>query len=239
MALTALGLLKTTLLDYPDEVAATLFTAGCNFRCPYCHNPTLVPPQPPENFLPVDEVMAFLEKRAKVLSAVCITGGEPLIHPDLPDLITRIKTMGYKVKVDTNGSFPDRIRDQHADFIAMDIKCAPERYDAVWPRAGGAASDEHAQKIRESIEIIRAAAPRYEFRTTVAPGITGPQDMPSIAELLLPGDTYVLTPFRPGTTLDPAYADTPPPSMRTLEQMCALVRERAVHCTIRATTATG
>ncbi len=229
MALTSLGLVKTTLVDYPDEVAATLFTAGCNLRCPYCHNPRLVTGPAPDDFLPVEEVLSFLHKRRGVLGGVCITGGEPLLHEELPDLVARIKTLGYRVKVDTNGTFPERIRAQRADYIAMDLKCAPERYPTLWPGAGSDAP----QRIRDAIQIIRASTPRYEFRTTVAPGVVTVEDMHSIAELLMPGDRYVLTAFRPGTTLDPTYANVHPPGDQLLKQMCAAVSERGIACMVR------
>jgi len=107
MALTHVGLQKTTLLDFPGEVAATVFTPGCNLRCPYCHNPSLVQPPYPQDLISLEELDRFLEKRAKVLGGVCITGGEPLLHDNLDELISLIRSHGLKVKLDTNGTFPE------------------------------------------------------------------------------------------------------------------------------------
>ena len=127
-----LGLTKTTLLDYPEHVAATLFTGGCNFRCPYCHNRALILQDSTMQPLSEDEVFSFLLRRPHVLSGVCITGGEPTLHPDLPDLIQRIRALGYLVKLDTNGTNPQMLRtllqDGLIDYCAMDIKNAPEKY---------------------------------------------------------------------------------------------------------------
>lgn len=230
MALDRLGLVKTTLVDYPDEVAATLFTAGCNFRCPYCHNPQLVPAAAPASFVPRSEALAFLAKRRGVLGGVCITGGEPLLHNDLPELVAELHDLGLKVKVDTNGSFPAQIEPLRADYIAMDIKCAPARYAVLWPNA----TARHAERIVESIGIIRAISPRYEFRTTVVDPIVGLDDIRAIAALLEPGDTYALGAFRPGTTLDPDYSNASPPQEELLRQMSKLIESAGATCKIRA-----
>ena len=127
-----LGLNKTTLLDYPGFVAATLFTGGCNFRCPYCHNRDLVLKDQSLVPLSEEEIFAFLQKRRNVLTGVCITGGEPTLYPDLPEFISQIRELGYLVKLDTNGTNPqmlgDLIRAGLIDYCAMDIKNAPDKY---------------------------------------------------------------------------------------------------------------
>ena len=127
------GMQKLTLLDFPGVVACTLFTAGCNFRCPWCHNAGLVlPEEASDRLLESGEVLSFLEKRKGVLDGVCVTGGEPLLHAELPDFLKRVKDLGYRVKLDTNGSFPERlealVREKLADRVAMDIKNGPSRY---------------------------------------------------------------------------------------------------------------
>ena len=128
MALSNLGLVKTSLIDFPGEVAAVVFSFGCNLRCPFCHNPTLVNGSHPEDFISRGEILSFLKKRRNVLGGVCITGGEPLLHSDLVLLITEIKALGLKVKLDTNGTVPDRLREVKADYVAIDFKTSPEKY---------------------------------------------------------------------------------------------------------------
>ncbi len=223
-----LGLLKTTLVDYPGIVAATVFTAGCNLRCPYCHNPELVPGPAPDDFLPMDEIFAFLERRRNVLGGVCITGGEPLVHLWLPYFAERVRALGLKVKLDTNGLFPDRIAAVQADFIAMDIKTAPERYAVV-----GAATEGVADRIRESVSVIRGTAADYEFRTTVIEPIVTEDDVRSIVGLLDPGEHYTLAAFRPGKTLDPDFADLTAPSSSLLARYAEIARERGIEVRVR------
>mgnify|MGYP000118768501 FL=1 len=127
------GIQKLTLLDYPGVVACTVFTAGCNFRCPFCHNAMLVlPEQIDDECLTDDEVFGFLKKRRGVLDGVAVTGGEPLLHADMPEFLARVKELGYKIKLDTNGSNPELlseiVKNKLVDRVAMDIKNAPEEY---------------------------------------------------------------------------------------------------------------
>lgn len=156
------GLQKMTTVDYPGEIACTIFLHGCNFRCGFCHNPDLVVGNFIEGFSE-DKVLEFLKKRIGKLDAVCITGGEPLMSLDF-DFIRKIKELGYKVKIDTNGSFPNRLREvmdlDLVDYIAMDIKSCRENYSKV------AGVEVDLEKIEESIRIIYEFR-KYEFRTTV------------------------------------------------------------------------
>ena len=225
-----LGLLKTTLVDYPGEVAATVFTVGCNLRCPYCHNPEFVEGPGPEDLLWVDEILRFLDRRRNVLGGVCITGGEPLIHSWTPELAERIHDLGMKVKLDTNGLLPDRIAAVKADYISMDIKASPAEYGRVRPTDTDIGVE---TKLRSSIAIIRKTAPLYEFRTTVLSGIVDQPDIRAIASLLEPGDRYVLSAFRPGRTLDPALSGATPPSTSELENLAAVAREHGIDVSIR------
>lgn len=142
MALGRVGLLKTTLADFPGEVAATVFTPGCNLRCGFCHNPEFISPPYAYGLLSLEEVKRYLEKRANLLGGVCITGGEPLLHEDLYDFVFFIKKLGLKVKLDTNGTFPDRIDTGAVDYLAMDVKTVPAKYGLlggpiVYEREGG------------------------------------------------------------------------------------------------------
>lgn len=227
MALHALGLLKSTLLDYPGEVAATLFTSGCNLSCPYCHNPELVSGSVPDDFLTREQVMAYLRKRSCVLGAVCITGGEPTLHADLPELVEEIHELGLKVKVDTNGTLPERVAELDADYFAMDLKVSPPHYDRVGMTDAG-------DRLRRSMDIIRASGADYEFRTTVVPGIVFDEDVDEICESLAPGDAYTLAQYRPLITLDPAFESVGPYPLSTLEAMRDRCAARGVDAHVRA-----
>ncbi|MFP4113320.1 MAG: anaerobic ribonucleoside-triphosphate reductase activating protein [Spirochaetota bacterium] len=228
-SLDRLGLLKTSLADYPGEVAAVLFTAGCNLRCPYCHNPELVHGQHPADFLSRDEVEAFLRKRANVLTGVCITGGEPLLHDGLAGLVDFIHGLGLKVKIDTNGMLPDRIAPLEADYLALDLKLAPERY--AESLAAPASAGERIE--RAVLEVRRHPAPA-EFRTTVVPGLVHRSDAERIVSMLRPGDRYVLAAFHPGTTLDPIFEAVAAPPLKLLEEYAELARAQGAECRIRA-----
>ena len=159
------GLQKMTLLDYPGRVACTVFLGGCDLRCPFCHNGGLVlGPMPAE--LDDQGLLAFLKKRQGLLDGVCVTGGEPLLRPDLPELLARIKELGYPVKLDTNGSHPERlrslVRQGLVDYVAMDIKNSPERYGET---VGVPALD--LTPFQKSVAFLLQGDVDYEFRTTV------------------------------------------------------------------------
>ena len=229
MSLTHVGLQKTTLLDFPGEVAATVFTPGCNLRCPYCHNPTLVQPPYPEDLISLEELDRFLKKRAKVLGGVCITGGEPLIHANLNELIRLIRSHGLKVKLDTNGTFPERLAEADVDYIAMDLKTTPEKYNTLLDPKKNTGT----KKIEASVAYLKSAGIAYELRTTVVPGIVGPEELRSMLTLLQGAEKYVLTPFRPSNTLAANYTEMKRPSEEYINQLCKMVAEQRIPCTIR------
>ncbi|NCO28583.1 MAG: anaerobic ribonucleoside-triphosphate reductase activating protein [Caldiserica bacterium] len=162
------GLTKFSLIDYPGHTCAIIFTQGCNFRCPYCQNPELVLPEMFTEKMPTREVIDFLKKRAGLLDAVEFTGGEPTMQIDLIEFAREIKNMGFKIKVDTNGTIPETIEEglkaRTIDYIAMDIKASLDRYEEV------VKVSVNKEKIKRSIEIIMKDAPDYEFRTTVIKG---------------------------------------------------------------------
>lgn len=224
MALTHVALQKTTLLDFPGEVAATVFTPGCNLRCPYCHNPKLVQPPYPEDLISLEELDYFLEKRAKVLGGVCISGGEPLLHKDLSKLIGLIRSHGLKVKLDTNGTFPERLAQIDADYIAMDLKTSPEKYEELFlPGSKKNYNKENlGTQVKKSLNYLKNSGIPYEIRTTVVPGIIGREEMNTMAPLLEGVEKYSLTPFRGGNTLDPEYSHYPPPSEALMDELCKL-----------------
>ncbi|MBQ8266892.1 MAG: anaerobic ribonucleoside-triphosphate reductase activating protein [Clostridia bacterium] len=188
------GFQKLTLLDYPEKTACTLFTAGCNFRCPFCHNAALVTHIDNENYFTEEYVLEYLKKRAGVLDGVCITGGEPLMHKELPDFIAKVKELGYKVKLDTNGSYPDRlatlIDGGLIDYVAMDIKNCREKYIET-----ADCSPEYLQKIEQSIELLKQKKIDFEFRTTVVKEFHTVDDIKKIAEWINGADKYFLQNF--------------------------------------------
>ncbi len=204
LGLRNLGLRKTSLIDFPGKLAAVVFTHGCPLRCPFCHNPELVQGPLPESFLPAAEVLAFLRKRAKLLGGVVVSGGEPLLHAELPQLITEIGAMGLNVKVDTSGALPQPLaailRLQAVTYVAMDIKTAPGRYTEIGVEWA---------PVAESMELLRASGKAYEFRTTCAPGLVEQADLEAIEALIKPGERWTRNAFRPGSCLDPAWNTLP------------------------------
>ena len=178
------GLQKLTLLDYPEKTACTLFTAGCNFRCPFCHNAALVTHIDNSNFFTEEYVLDYLKKRKGVLDGVCITGGEPLLHKDLPEFIKKVKALGYLIKLDTNGSYPERLQslidDGLIDYVAMDIKNTHEKYLAT-----ADCSDDELQNVIKSVEILKQNKIDYEFRTTVVKEYHDAEDIKKIAANML------------------------------------------------------
>lgn len=184
------GLQKTTLIDYPGKVAATVFTTGCAWRCLYCHNPELVIPAQYAAPLDQDVLFTFLERRRGKLEAVCITGGEPTLHQDLRAFIARIKQLGFLVKLDTNGTYPEHLErvlaDGNVDYVAMDIKGPLDRYVQII----GAGVSLHS--IKRSIKLIMTSGYDYEFRTTVAAPLLTLVDFTAIGELINGAPRYFL-----------------------------------------------
>jgi len=223
------GVQKLSLIDYPGRVACTLFTFGCNFRCPYCHNPELVVDDgtPP---VPEGEVLRFLEERKGFLDGVCITGGEPTLHDDLPDFIRRVKGLGYSVKLDTNGTNPEMLRglivEKLVDYIAMDVKAPLEKYESV------VRVNVDASKIAESVEIVRAF-PEHEFRTTVVPELLRREDIVAIAEWLRGARRFFIQQFKPTKTLDKTFLEKQVYQAGELEKICGEIKLFFEVCKIR------
>lgn len=188
------GLQKLTLLDFPEKTACTVFTAGCNFRCPFCHNASLVVDIPREAEISEAEFFAFLEKRVGVLDGVCITGGEPLLQPDIETFIRKVKDLGYAVKLDTNGSFPDKLRvlveQKLVDYVAMDIKNAPEVYAAT---SGMETLD--LDRIEKSVSYLKEGNVPYEFRTTVVKNYHFKESFEEIGKWIQGAEKYYLQNF--------------------------------------------
>lgn len=187
------GLQKLTLLDYPGLMACTLFTGGCNFRCPFCHNAGLIAPKP-EAVMSEDDVLAFLRKRSGLLDGICLTGGEPLLQPDLGDFLQKVRSLGYKIKLDTNGSQPQALKklvaENLVDYVAMDIKNAPDKYDKT---IGLVSYDWYT--IKESAAFLLSGAVDYEFRTTVVQELHEADDFVQIGQWLRGAKRYYLQSF--------------------------------------------
>ena len=210
------GLQKLTLLDFPGKVACTLFFSGCNFRCPFCHNASLVLAPKQAEQIPEETVLAFLKKRRGVLDGVCVTGGEPLLQPELATLIEKIRSLGYAVKLDTNGYFPQRLRELVEagllDYVAMDIKNCPEKY----PQTVGVSAID-LSPILESVAYLRSCGIPHEFRTTVVRGLHTAQGMEEIADWLEGEELYFLQGFvDSGDILQPGCTAYTPTEMREL-----------------------
>ncbi len=206
------GLQKLTLLDYPENVACTVFFAGCNFRCPFCHNASLVTHIPSEAEMTEEAFFSFLKKRQGVLDGVCITGGEPLLQKGIEDFIRKIKELGYSVKLDTNGSFPNKLKylvqEKLVDYVAMDIKNSPERYDltigknkilvdGAYDVIGQSTSTKHdyLDEIQESVAFLKEGHVPYEFRTTVVKNYHNIEAFEKIGQWLVGTEKYFLQAF--------------------------------------------
>lgn len=189
------GLQKLTLLDYPGRVACTIFTGGCDLRCPFCHNASLALPGRERDVIGHAELMAFLKKRVGILDGVAVTGGEPLLHADIEGLLADIKALGYSIKLDTNGTFPARLRSiveaGLVDRVAMDIKAAPENYARV---TGVPGLD--LGPVRESAGYLMSCGVDYEFRTTAVKGLHVPEDFEAIGRWIAGAKEYYIQCFK-------------------------------------------
>jgi pyruvate formate lyase activating enzyme len=200
------GFQKNSLIDFPGTIACVVFTSGCNFICPYCHNPDLAagPVKGAGTLLSTDEIFSFLEKRKGQLDGVAITGGEPTLQPDLIEFCEQLRKMGYKIKLDSNGTRPhilENLLDKKlVDYLAMDIKTSLANYPLVIK------GKFDVEKIRESIELIKRKAPDYEFRTTCARPFVTKEIMAQIGVLIQGADRYVLQKCSQNVTvLDPEF----------------------------------
>ncbi len=187
------GLQKLTLLDYPGKTACTVFTYGCNLRCPFCHNAFLVTEK--EEEYPTELFFDYLKKRSGILDGVCVTGGEPLIHHDLPDFIKEIRSLGYLVKLDTNGAFPTKLEklldEGLVDYVAMDVKNTAEKYGVTVGIDGI-----NVAPFLKSIALLNSSGIPHEFRTTAAAEFHSPEDFEEIARMVKGTDAYYIQKFK-------------------------------------------
>ncbi len=198
------GLQKSSLLDYPSKIAAVIFTLGCNFRCPYCHNPNLITAVSSHSLFDETAVFNFLKQRQGKLDAVVVSGGEPSLQKDIAEFFRKIKDLGYLAKLDTNGTNPDVIKrlvnEKLVDYIAMDIKSPLNKYEQTVCRSIDIG------KISESIEFIMSCGVEYEFRTTVVRSQLDILDFENIGKTLKGAKRYYLQKFRSDITLNPDFS---------------------------------
>lgn len=224
------GLQKFTLIDFPGKLACTIFTFGCNFRCPYCQNPELIIDDGRE---PISEswILNFLRQRRGFLEGVCISGGEPTIQGDLIDFLIKVKRIGYLVKLDTNGSNPKVLREAIEggliDYVAMDIKAPLRKYDEV------ARVKVDKGKINESIKVIRDLAPDYEFRVTVVPGLLTNEDFHEIGKWLMGAKNFYIQQFQGAKTLDKEFTGRKPLGEEALLKIQKTLSKYFKSCKVR------
>jgi pyruvate formate lyase activating enzyme len=225
------GIQKFSLIDYPGKTCAIIFTIGCNFRCKYCHNPELVIPEQYAKEIPIQEIFSFLESRKNKLDAICITGGEPTLHADLIDFIKEIKKMGFLVKLDSNGSNPEVLKEiidkKLIDYIAMDVKALPEKYDKIigWKIS--------ADKLSKSIDLIMNSGIDYEFRTTITRELTSLKDLEDIAKKIKGAKRYFLQKFIPTKLNDPSFMNATTYSDEELKELSKKLIKYVAFCGVR------
>lgn len=224
------GLQKLTLIDYPDTVACTIFTFGCNLRCPYCHNPELVVDDGRKN-IDVEEIFQFLKDRKNFLDGVCITGGEPTLQNDLPEFMSKIKELGFLIKLDTNGTNPEMIdrliKGKLVDYIAMDIKAPLERYEEV------VLSKVDLENVKKSVEIIKNSGIDYEFRMTVPPQTFEEKDFVLIGEWLKGSKKFYIQQFKGIKTLDKSFIGKESVSANQLNRFFNILKPFFQICGVR------
>ena len=224
------GLQKLTLLDYPGKVACTVFLAGCNLRCPFCHNSELLDARAAAPVMDDQELLDFLKKRQGMLDGVAFTGGEPLARPELPELLKAVRELGYAVKLDTNGTLPDalsRILSAGlADYVAMDVKNSPARY----AETVGLASFDMAP-VYASIDLLRTEAPDYEFRTTVTDELHDEASFAAIGPMIAGAKRWFLQPFRDRDSV--LFAGFHAPDAEKLKRYIEIVRPYVAEAELR------
>ena len=236
------GLEKLSILDYPDHLAAIIFTQGCNFRCHFCYNPMLVLPHKGEDEKNIKEkgfselstknLFLFLRERFGRLDGVVITGGEPTLHPDLPEFIKKIKKIGYDVKLDTNGTNPDMlnqlIKEKLIDYIAMDLKAPKEKYEAT------VNVSVNYKNLEKSVKMIIKSGLPHEFRTTVVPGLLDKKDFIKMGEMITGTQNWFLQVFKSDTDLvNSAYKGKKAYSRKQMQEFVELGRAAAGVCKLR------
>jgi len=224
------GLQRFSLIDYPGKISAVVFTQGCNFRCPYCHNPELVSFNR-EGLIEENYILSFLEERRGKIDGVVLTGGEPTLQSDLVDFLREIKNLGFLVKLDTNGSCPEIIEElleaKLLNYIAMDVKASLENYSEIIN------VKVDIEKIKRSIDIIMHSGVSYEFRTTIVKSQLKRDDILKIGESIRSAELYVLQSFRPTKTLDPNFLKETSYTKEELEDIASSLKKLVKRTIVR------
>jgi len=220
---------KLSTVDYPGEMACAIFLVGCNFNCGYCHNPSLISGD--GAYVPKEEVMEYLKFRRNMLDAVCISGGEPTCNKDLKEFIKEIKALGYKVKLDTNGTHPEVIKDlideNLLDYVAMDIKASPKKYNEV------TRAKVNLELIKQTIKILKNSGIKHEFRTTYLP-ILNEDDISEITDTFVGKNSkYFIQQFRNIVTNDPEYHNLIPHKASEVLAAAAIAKSHIGLCGVR------
>ena len=225
------GFMKTSMLDYPGKIASVIFLPKCNFHCPYCHNKELVLDDP--RLMPFEEekVFEYLNEKKKWIDGVVISGGEPTLHVGIINICKRLKEMGFKVKLDTNGTNPKMLKElidkKFVDYVAMDIKSSKDKYEKA------TSVKVNIEAVDESIQLLKKDLVEYEFRTTVLPGLVDEEDMPKIGEWLKGAKQYYIQQFVPIKTLNESYMTKEPHTHDSLHKMKDSVSPYVEFCAIR------
>ena len=225
------GFMKTSLLDYPGKIASVIFLPSCSFHCPYCHNKELVLNDPRLVSFEEIGILTFLENKKKWIDGVVVSGGEPTIHSGLPDFLIKLKKLGYLIKLDTNGTNPNMLKqlldEKLIDYVAMDIKSSKKNY------AKATAVKVDIEKIEQSIDLIINSSIDYEFRTTIVPGLINMDDILSIGEWIKGSKKYYLQQFVQIKTLNDSYMDKTPYPNPILREMMESIKENFEICEVR------
>lgn len=224
------GFQRLTLLDYPGKVACTLFTSGCNLRCPFCHNASLVTHIDNSNIYIKEEILSYLKKRQGILEGVCISGGEPLLHNEIEDFIKEVKALGYSVKLDTNGFYPDKlislVEKGLVDYVAVDFKSSYEKYAMTT-----GIENLDLSPFKKTVEFLLSGKVDFEFRTTVVEGLHETQDIVDIAKTIQGAPRYFLQSFvDSGDLIKDGLCAVSPENMK---KMAFLAREFVTNTEIR------
>ncbi|MBI9049021.1 MAG: anaerobic ribonucleoside-triphosphate reductase activating protein [Anaerolineaceae bacterium] len=218
------GWVRTSLIDYPGKIATVIYTAGCNLRCPICHNPELINAPNRYDAITLSEIFDYLNRRKGVIDGIVITGGEPLFHVDMVSLLEQLRALPVAIKLDTNGCYPERLQEiierKLVDMIAMDIKSSKPLYAQLT----GVKMD-NSKAIERSLTILKQSGISYEIRTTVIPGVIDRGVIAEIVNWIAPVQQYALQQFRPVITLDPNYRKLEPISDYELNEMLELARQ--------------